>query len=234
MPEIKQKEHKGKEQWSSRIGFLLAAVGFSVGLGNIWRFPYVTGENGGGAFLLIYLACVIIIGLPLLTSELALGRQGRGSAAGSIRNVALSVGRSPNWGAVGGLAVFCVFIIMTYYTVIAGWTFDYFFMSARGVFQGVTGEQSGNIFAGLVGDPWRLLFWHTLVIVLVVLAALAIFTFRGIFSALTTAYEVETKLPDSELKINKETLQNWFLRILQAHLRELFLMMNCKKLPVHS
>lgn len=158
-----------KEQWSSRLGFLFAAVGFSVGLGNIWRFPYVTGENGGGAFILIYLLCVLLIGLPLLTSELALGRHGRGSAAGSLRNVAVGSDNSKNWGAVGGLAVFCVFIIMTYYTVIAGWTFDYFFMSASGAFSGISGEQSANIFASLTGNPWRLLFWHTVVNIIVVL-----------------------------------------------------------------
>jgi NSS family neurotransmitter:Na+ symporter len=158
-----------KEQWSSRLGFLLAAIGFSVGLGNIWRFPYVVGENGGGAFILIYLACVLLIGLPLLTSELALGRHGRGSAAGSLRNVAVGAGASPKWGWVGGLAIFCIFIIMTYYTVIAGWTFDYFFMAAKGAFQGISGEQSSRMFGELTASPLRLLFWHTVVTVLVVL-----------------------------------------------------------------
>lgn len=85
------------EQWSSRLGFLLATIGFSVGLGNIWRFPYLTGENGGSAFLIVYLACAFAIGLPLLIGELAIGRRGRRSASGSIRAVAAECGASSRW-----------------------------------------------------------------------------------------------------------------------------------------
>ena len=94
------------EQWSSRAGFLLAAVGFAVGLGNIWRFPYITGQNGGSAFLIIYLACALGIGLPLLISEFTIGRRGRSSPSGSIRAVAAESGSSARWGAFGTLAVF--------------------------------------------------------------------------------------------------------------------------------
>ena len=113
------------EQWSSRWGFLLAAIGFSVGLGNIWRFPFVTGENGGSAFLIIYLVCALVIGLPLLIAELSIGRRGRRSPSGSIVAVAEESGFSSRWGAIGTLAVFCLFMILTYYTVISGWTLDY-------------------------------------------------------------------------------------------------------------
>uniref|UniRef100_UPI003A9343E1 sodium-dependent transporter n=1 Tax=Paremcibacter congregatus TaxID=2043170 RepID=UPI003A9343E1 len=157
------------EQWSSRAGFLLAAVGFSVGLGNIWRFPYVMGENGGSAFLIIYLLCAFVIALPLLVSEFAIGRQGRGSPVGSMVAVAREAGLSSRWGIVGGLAVFCVFLVMTYYTVIAGWTLDYFLLSVRGAFVGISSDQSHDMFAGLTGNPVRLLFWHTIVNILVVL-----------------------------------------------------------------
>ncbi len=122
-------KEKQTEQWSSTASFLLAAVGFSVGLGNIWRFPYVMGENCGSAFLIIYLICAFLIALPLLVSELAIGRQGRGSPVLSMRNVATQAGASSRWGNVGGLAVICVFVIMTYYTVIAGWTFGLTFRS---------------------------------------------------------------------------------------------------------
>lgn len=151
------------EQWSSRLGFLLAAVGFAVGLGNIWRFPYVTGENGGGAFLIIYLACAFGIGLPLLISELTIGRRGRSSPSGSIRAVAAESGASPHWGAFGTLAVFCVFIILSYYTVLSGWTFDYFLRAARGAFEGLGADESNAMFAGLMNNPGRLLFWNTIV-----------------------------------------------------------------------
>ena len=157
------------ELWSSRWGFLLAAIGFSVGLGNIWRFPYVAGEYGGSAFLFIYLACVVCIGVPLLITELTIGRRGRGSPTGSIIAVAQASGASRAWGHVGTLAVFCVFIILSYYTVLSGWTFDYFLRSAAGSFTDITADDSGAMFAGLMNDPWRLLLWHTVVNVLIVI-----------------------------------------------------------------
>lgn len=151
------------EQWSSRWGFFLAAIGFSVGLGNIWRFPFVTGENGGSAFLFIYLACALAIGLPLLMAELAIGRRGRSSASGSIVAVASLSSASSRWGYVGTLAVFCVFMILTYYTVISGWTLDYLLRSATGSFEGISAEQSASMFDALMADPWRLIFWNSVI-----------------------------------------------------------------------
>jgi len=151
------------EQWSSRWGFLLAAIGFSVGLGNIWRFPFVTGQNGGSAFLFIYLACALGIGLPLLITELAIGRRGRGSPSGSIKAVAKMSSTSPRWSSVGVLAVFCVFMILTYYTVISGWTLDYLVRSASGAFSGIDAVRSSLMFDVLMASPWRLIFWNTVV-----------------------------------------------------------------------
>ena len=151
------------EQWSSRTGFLLAAVGFAVGLGNIWRFPYVTGQNGGSAFLIIYLVCALGIGLPLLISELTIGRRGRSSPSGSIRAVAAESGTSSRWGAFGTLAVFSVFIVLSYYTVLSGWTFDYFWRAASGTFEGLGADESSAMFSGLMNNPGRLLFWNTIV-----------------------------------------------------------------------
>ena len=119
-------------QWSSRMTFVLGAAGSAVGLGNIWRFPYVTGQNGGSAFLFIYLAAALIIGLPLLITELSIGRRGKSSAPGSIINVAEASGASRSWGLVGSLGVVCAFIILSYYSVMSGWTLDYFFRAASG------------------------------------------------------------------------------------------------------
>ncbi len=157
----------GRELWSSRWGFLLASVGFAVGLGNIWRFPFVTGENGGGAFLLIYLVCALLISLPLLISEFAIGRMGRGSSTGSYRNVARRAGISTRWGAAGTLAAFCVFTILSYYTVITGWTFDYFVRATMNQFRGLDPVQSGNMFTDLVSNPGKLLFWNSLAYLLI-------------------------------------------------------------------
>ena len=156
------------ELWSSRRGFLLAAIGFSVGLGNIWRFPYVVGENGGSAFVIIYLLCAFAIGLPLLVTELAIGRLGRSDPAESYRAVARSSGRSTAWGIVGGLAIACVFVVLSFYTVLSGWTFDYFVRGVSGDFKGLDAASSTEMFAGLMNNPWRLLFWHTIVNLLVI------------------------------------------------------------------
>jgi NSS family neurotransmitter:Na+ symporter len=156
------------EQWSSRLGFLLAAIGFSVGLGNIWRFPYLTGENGGSAFLIIYILCAFGIGLPLLISEFTIGRRGRAGSSGSLSAVAVESGHSKRWGAVGTLGVFCVFIILSYYSVLTGWTFDYFLRAASGSFEDIGTDASASMFSGLMSNPGRLIFWNTVVYLLTV------------------------------------------------------------------
>ena len=158
------------ENWSSRLTFLLASVGFAVGLGNIWRFPYVAGENGGSAFVLVYLLFAFGIGVPLVMSEWAIGRRGRAtaSASGSLAEVALQAGAGRAWGSVGGVAVLAVFMLMLFYTTVAGWTMDYFVRGALGEFNGVTAAESRTMFAELTASPLRLAFWHTVVCVLTV------------------------------------------------------------------
>lgn len=156
------------EQWSSKWGFLLAAVGFAVGMGNIWRFPYVLGENGGSAFLFIYLAFALGIGLPLLITEITIGRRGKSSATGSFRAVAAECGRSPAWRHVGTLGIFCAFVILSYYTVISGWTLDYFVKAASGTLEGVDAATSSALFSELLGNPWKLLMWNTGVHLLII------------------------------------------------------------------
>ena len=159
---------KNTDQWSSRYGFLLASIGFAVGMGNIWRFPYVTGQNGGSAFLIIYLACALLIGLPLLITELTIGKRGRSSAPGSIINIANESGVSRQWGKVGSLGVLCAFIILSYYSVISGWTLDYFFRAAFGYLENIDAARSVEMFSSLNNNPWRLLFWNTVIYLLVI------------------------------------------------------------------
>ena len=156
------------EQWSSRWGFLLAATGFAVGMGNIWRFPYQLGENGGSAFLFVYLACALGIGLPLLITEISMGRRGGASASRSVVNVARESGRGAGWGFIGNLGIFCAFIILSYYTVLSGWTLDYFVKAATGAFENTTAEATGAMFAALLANPWVLLFWNTIIHILIV------------------------------------------------------------------
>ncbi len=173
------------EQWSSRWGFFLAAIGFSVGLGNIWRFPFVTGDNGGSAFLIIYLVASLLIGLPLLIAELSIGRHGRRSPSGSIALIAEASGRSPRWQGIGVIAVFCVFMILTYYTVISGWTLDYIVRAVSGQFEGLSAAQSKSMFASLMSNPWRLIFWNTVIHVCVFLVVR-----RGVQSGIEKAVKV--------------------------------------------
>jgi NSS family neurotransmitter:Na+ symporter len=157
------------EQWSSRLGFLLAAVGFAVGMGNIWRFPYQLGENGGSAFLIIYLACALGIGLPLLVTELSIGRRGGASASQSVVNVAKESGRGAGWGFIGNLGIFCAFVILSYYTVLSGWTVDYLFKAATGRFEGTDADATGAMFANLLANPWVLMFWNTIIHIMIVI-----------------------------------------------------------------
>ena len=146
-------------RWSTRFGFLMASVGFAVGLGNIWRFPYVTGENGGGAFVLVYLICVVVIALPILIAEILVGRRGRADPAGAMATVAMGEGRSASWGAVGGLNVVAAFLITTLYCVVAGWVLHYLVQAVLGGFSGVDGDASAARFESLVADPLALTGW---------------------------------------------------------------------------
>ncbi len=142
----------GRGRFGSRIGFIFAAAGSAIGLGNIWRFPYTAGENGGGAFVLVYLMFVLAIGVPVLLAELAVGRSTQRSPYSAFKAL------FPNsmWPLVGGLGVATGFAILSFYSVIAGWTLSYLWKAMTGAFsEGMTAEQSGQLFTELIGDPGR-------------------------------------------------------------------------------
>ena len=149
-------------QWSSRWVFILAATVSAVGLGNIWRFPYLTGENGGGAFVLVYLFCVVMMGIPIMMAEILLGRRGRKSPVNTMHTLAIEEGLNPNWRFLGWLGVIAGFIILSYYSVIAGWTIAFIFKTGMGDFIGLNAEQTTSIFNELISNPYILLFWHTI------------------------------------------------------------------------
>jgi neurotransmitter:Na+ symporter, NSS family len=149
------------ETWSSTTLFVLSAVGSAVGLGNIWRFPYLAGENGGGAFVIVYLLCITFIALPILIGEIMIGRMGKQSPINTMRSLAIEYNKSPLWGLAGWLAVFIAFVVMTFYSVVGGWALDFSMKSAMGVFSGLGKEQTQSVFEGLLASPWRLTLWHT-------------------------------------------------------------------------
>jgi NSS family neurotransmitter:Na+ symporter len=153
-------------QWSGRWAFILAATGSAVGLGNIWKFPYIAGENGGGAFVLVYLLCIAVIGIPIMMAEVMLGRRGRRSPINTMRFLAQEEGRSPYWQLMGWGGLLAGTFILSFYSVIAGWAMAYFFRNASGTFGGLTADGVGSIFSSLIGDPERLIAWHTIFMVM--------------------------------------------------------------------
>ena len=146
--------------WSSRLMFILAAAGSAVGLGNIWRFPYVAGENGGGAFVLVYLVCIFMIGIPILTSEILLGREGRQSPINTMQKLVARSGANKGWNVIGWMGALAGFMILSFYAVIAGWAMSYIFASASGTFEGMSGSEASEYFGDFVGDPTKVLIWH--------------------------------------------------------------------------
>jgi len=153
-------------EWSGRFAFILAATGSAVGLGNIWKFPYITGENGGGAFVLVYLICIASIGIPIMMAEVMLGRRGRQSPINTMRSLAEEVGASRFWKYLGWAGVIAGFLILSYYSVIAGWALAYVFRTGSGLFVGVTADGAGSLFNQFIADPEKLLAWHTIFIVM--------------------------------------------------------------------
>jgi len=162
-------------QWSSRVGFVLAAAGSAVGLGSIWKFPYITGTNGGGWFVLVYLACIALVAVPIMVAEILLGRMTQRSPVGAF--LTLSSGR---WRIVGWLAVTAGFLILSYYFVVSGWTLHYTWLAITGGLSGDRGAQAfARTFAALHADPWANVFWLTAFIALT-LAVVAGGVQRGI------------------------------------------------------
>ena len=152
------------EKWSSPTVFMLATVGAAVGLGNLWRFPFVAGQNGGAAFLLIYIGFVLMLGLPLMMAELAMGRRGGGSPVASMRKLAKEAGASKFWVSIGWISILIPLVGMSYYSVVAGWSVDYVFKAAVNTFDGFSGQDSENTFNLMLASPARLLFFHGLFI----------------------------------------------------------------------
>jgi NSS family neurotransmitter:Na+ symporter len=155
-----------RDTWGSKVAFILAAAGSAIGLGNIWGFPTVAGQNGGAAFLLIYLAAVALIGAPVMLAELIVGRRTQRNPVGAFK--ALAPGSA--WVFVGGLGVFTGIVILSFYSVIAGWTLSYIFKTATGTFQ--AGAETEAIFSELAGSALPAISWHLLFMVLTVYVVL--------------------------------------------------------------
>lgn len=173
------------EIWSGRLGFMLATIGSAVGIGSIWKFPYEVGSNGGSAFLLFYVAGLIFIVVPLIFAEFAIGRRGRGDPARSIATVALAGGASRHWALAGLLGVTTGFLILSFYSVIGGWTIGYAFETA---FRGLAGADPHAVrqrYDAFLASPVRLLVYHA-----VFMAIAAGVVLRGVTKGIEAASKV--------------------------------------------
>ncbi len=153
-PKMDQRIGQGRENWASQVGFVLAAAGSAIGLGNIWRFPYLTGTNGGAAFVVIYLAAIIFFGYPIMITEMTIGRKTQRNAYGAF--AALSPGT--NWWLVGALGVLTGFVILSYYSVVGGWGVAYLFKTLVGMLP--KGTDFAGAFVGHITATWEPIFWH--------------------------------------------------------------------------
>ena len=152
-------DNQHASNWSSSMGFILACVGSAVGLGNLWKFPFIAYENGGGAFVLAYLACILILGVPLLMAEMILGRHGRLGPYGTFKKITCD---SVLGKGVGGLCILIPALILSFYSVVAGWTLEYFYHSFSGGLADLSLETVGPRFGGFVSDPVKQIFYHTI------------------------------------------------------------------------
>ena len=151
-----------KDSWSSQSIFIMAAVGSAVGLGNLWKFPYIAGENGGGAFVLVYLLCIILLGIPVLFSEFILGRNGKANPVQAMANIASENKASKAWSLLGFNGVLAGLLILSFYTVVAGWALYFLIESLKGSFVDASASDIEGLFSGLLASPMQLMVWHTL------------------------------------------------------------------------
>ena len=159
-----------RENFQSRLGFLLVSAGCAIGIGNVWKFPYVTGANGGGVFVLFYLLFLITMGVPVLTMELAVGRASRKSAVQGYQALEPAGSR---WHLHGWFCVAGCYLLMMYYTTVSGWMLGYFFKFAAGTFTGLQGDAIDGVFGAMLGSPGEMTAW----MVLTVLAGFLVVSF---------------------------------------------------------
>ena len=150
------------ENWSGRFIFIMASVGAAVGLGNIWKFPYTLGNSGGSAFVLIYVLAILFIATPIMLSEMIIGRHARQSAPSAMRKLALENHTSPYWQIVGWMGLAALMLVLSFYSVIAGWTIAYLFKSVSGGLSGLSAEEVGRDFGVFLHNPGYMILWHFL------------------------------------------------------------------------
>jgi NSS family neurotransmitter:Na+ symporter len=170
---MSSKAERVHETWNSRWTFVMAATGSAVGLGNIWKFPYIAGENGGGAFVFVYLICILILGIPIMMAEVLMGRWGRSSPVHSMYKLVDEIKAPRIWHGIGWMGVGAGIIILSYYSVIAGWAIHYLIQMATGTINGLDGAGSNALFGDMLGSPSTLIFYHSLFMIMTIFVIIA-------------------------------------------------------------
>ncbi len=157
------------EQWSSKWAFILAATGAAVGLGNVWRFPYMAGIHGGSAFVLIYLICVVVIGLPIMIAEILIGRRAKTNPVDALTTLAEESKHTRKWGLLGWWGALALLLVLSFYSVVSGWSIAYIVRSLTNSFYNLNPQQVGSMWGHFLASPWRMLLWHSIFMILTVL-----------------------------------------------------------------
>lgn len=152
-----------RESFNSRLGFILVSAGCAIGIGNVWKFPYVAGESGGGIFVLIYLLFLVIMGIPVLTMELALGRSSRQSVVNAYKRLEP---KGSKWHIHGWVSIIGCYLLMMYYTTVSGWMLDYCWKFSTGVFEGASQNSAEQVFSNMLANPWELTIFMAIIVIL--------------------------------------------------------------------
>ncbi|ABW20130.1 sodium-dependent transporter [Alkaliphilus oremlandii] len=156
-------ENKQRDQWGSKLGFIMAAAGSAVGLGNLWKFPYLAGSNGGGAFVFVYLVLILLVGFTMMLAEIVIGRNTQLSSVGAYKKL------NAKWGWLGGLGVLAGFLILSFYSVVGGWTISYIVKAITGAFNTADLDLLGGMFGGLIAGTLEPLVYHGIFMIITLL-----------------------------------------------------------------
>lgn len=157
-------QHRGA--WKNRWTFMLATAGSAIGLGNIWKLPYMIGVNGGSAFVLVFIACIFFVGIPLMMTEIMLGRRAQKNPFNAMQQLAKEANASPIWKYLGAMGMIAGVLILGFYSVIGGWVLSYITFAIKDGFESITATQSTQHFSQLLSSPLTLVFWHSLFMVM--------------------------------------------------------------------
>lgn len=157
-------QHRGA--WKNRWTFMLATAGSAIGLGNIWKLPYMIGVNGGSAFVLVFIACIFFVGIPLMMTEIMLGRRAQKNPFNAMQQLAIEANASPYWKYLGAAGMLAGVLILGFYSVIGGWVLSYITISMQGTFHNITAAQAVSKFETLLSTPYLLIFWHTIFMIM--------------------------------------------------------------------